>query len=250
MSVYQPLGDYLARLSTDHVNLTFTDVEQIIHRRLPPSARTRSVWWANDHSSPGRCCAAWLDVGWKVDSINLSREMVSFARERLAGRRSAPPVPITKPVAVPNVMAASTTSNVGFDRSNEWYWEGNVQRGLVAHLLSEGWSIRSYADSAGHEHGIDVVAAKDGRLLAVEVKGYPPSIYTAGVRKGEVKPGPKAREQAEKFFAQALLTAIKTKRRLPKAQVALAFPLTDHYDDLTREVKWALERLGIGVYLK
>lgn len=200
MSVYQPLGDYLAHLFTDHVNLTFADVERIIHRKLPPSARTRSVWWANDHSSPGRCCAAWLNAGWKVDSISLSRQMVSFARECRTGRRSAPTPPLVKSVAIPDQTAASPTPNSDFDRSNEWYWEGNVQRGLVAHLLSEGWSIRSYADTAGHEHGIDVVAAKDGRLLAVEVKGYPPSIYTAGVRKGEVKPGPKAREQADNFF--------------------------------------------------
>lgn len=51
------------------------------------------------------------------------------------------------------------------------FGEGNVQAVLVEHLRTEGWTIRQAADTALRARGIDILAAMDGRTLAVEVKG-------------------------------------------------------------------------------
>jgi Holliday junction resolvase len=47
--------------------------------------------------------------------------------------------------------------------------EGHVQAAIVAHLERDGWTIEREADTASHEPGIDVLASRDGRSLAVEV---------------------------------------------------------------------------------
>ena len=78
-SVYAPLGAYLRGAAADEVGLTFGQVEAILGRRLPRSARTDRSWWANQ--TGGREQArAWLNAGWRVGSCSLREEMVTFAR--------------------------------------------------------------------------------------------------------------------------------------------------------------------------
>ncbi len=40
-------------------------------------------------------------------------------------------------------------------------------------LAVDGWRILSVANTATKEHGIDVIASRDGQTAGVEVKGYP-----------------------------------------------------------------------------
>jgi hypothetical protein len=69
----RPLADYEAELS-------FSEIEELIGRRLPPSARLYQAWWANsDSHSQAR---AWLEAGWTVSSFDLGRERVVFVRAR------------------------------------------------------------------------------------------------------------------------------------------------------------------------
>jgi hypothetical protein len=38
---------------------------------------------------------------------------------------------------------------------SDWFWEGNVQRAVVGHLVDEGWMIESETDTASrprHRH--------------------------------------------------------------------------------------------------
>lgn len=252
LSVYQLLGDYLSKQQGDHVNLTFKGVEQILGRPLPPSARERAEWWANNYSSPTRhCWPGWLAAGWKVETHNLYRETVAFSRDKgVLARKPKPNTPARVPVATaaPELVDADiVTAEPAATR--EWYWEGNVQKALVSHLEGDGWTIQSAADTAAHQHGVDILASKDGRTLAVEVKGYPPPVYTFGARKGDDKPAPQARLQSEHFFAQGLHAAIRTRAKYPKAELAIALPNSSHYHTLLREAEWALSRLGIGAYV-
>jgi hypothetical protein len=52
-------------------------------------------------------------------------------------------------------------------RSEDWFWEGNVQEALATHLRDEGWSVDPLADTASKARGIDISASREGRQLAV-----------------------------------------------------------------------------------
>jgi hypothetical protein len=129
-----------------------------------------------------------------------------------------------------------------------WSWEGNVQDALVAFLRDEGWVIRSAADTASRARGIDVLAAKDGRTLAVEVKGYPSTTYARGEHAGMPKKT-NPTNQAPKWFSQALVKAITSTDGTGSPEVAVAFPDYPRFRGLIAKSEWALRRLGIGVYL-
>lgn len=52
MGYYDPLRDYLTRRGDAEVTLSFAEIEGIIGRPLPPSARKYDAWWANVGDSP------------------------------------------------------------------------------------------------------------------------------------------------------------------------------------------------------
>lgn len=80
-SRYAPLAIWLQNLPIEK-NLTkpsFKKIEQIIGGKLPDSAYSRREWWAND--SVGHVQSKqWLDVGWRVASVNMTKQVVRFAR--------------------------------------------------------------------------------------------------------------------------------------------------------------------------
>lgn len=82
---YTPFEHYLRRLpaTTRDVTLTFDQVERIINDKLPPSAFTRSVWWANEKNSSKVECHSWMGAGWKVEHVDLHRKVVRFVRGKV-----------------------------------------------------------------------------------------------------------------------------------------------------------------------
>jgi hypothetical protein len=78
---YDRLATYLQELS-EHLgetDLSFARIESIIGGELPRSAYEHRSWWANDESghSPSR---HWLDVGWRVSSVNIAEKTATFSR--------------------------------------------------------------------------------------------------------------------------------------------------------------------------
>ncbi len=128
------------------------------------------------------------------------------------------------------------------------FWEGAVQEAMAAWLVADGWSVDRTADTATRERGIDILATKDERTLAVEVKGYPTTTYARGEKKGLPKPT-QPTNQARQWFAHALLTAVLTPAGHPDVEVALAFPDMPRFRSLIERSEWALRRLGTGIYL-
>jgi hypothetical protein len=77
---YHPLAAWLEGRVDPEAELSFRQIEELIGRRLPPSARLHQAWWANsDSHSQAR---AWLEAGWTVSSFDLGMEQVVFVRAR------------------------------------------------------------------------------------------------------------------------------------------------------------------------
>lgn len=78
MSKYDPLADYLTRLSKRRIRLTFAEIERILGTSLPASASKHPGWW-NGNS------AVWLYSGWRAIP-ELRKKRVVFIRDRIAKR--------------------------------------------------------------------------------------------------------------------------------------------------------------------
>lgn len=79
-SIYTPLGDYLANLDADSVELSFAEIERVLSGPLPNSARRHRPWWGNERSGSHSHARAWLDAGWRVDTVDLSAGSVRYIR--------------------------------------------------------------------------------------------------------------------------------------------------------------------------
>lgn len=130
----------------------------------------------------------------------------------------------------------------------EWFWEGNIQKALVRYLEEQGWAVEQWADTAKGEPGPDIVASRDGRRLYVEVKGYPSVRYVRGPEEGSPK-RTRPTVQAKHWFAMALAGIILRGFPASGIEYALAFPDSARYRNLIKRAAWALERLGLQVYL-
>ena len=85
MSVYAPLNRYLGAVMGDAVPLTFAEIEAILGRALPPSARRHPAWWSNNVGTHVNA-AAWRDAGWRTSQVSIPDERVTFLRDASAGQ--------------------------------------------------------------------------------------------------------------------------------------------------------------------
>ncbi len=134
------------------------------------------------------------------------------------------------------------------DAQGEWHWEGNVQAAMVSYLAREGWAIKSVANTAEREHGVDILADKEGRRLAVEVKGYPSLYYVRGPKQGERKKTAPPM-QARVWYADLLMSMMLLLDSGDHDQVAMCLPAMGTYESLVSRTRESLERLGIAVAL-
>ncbi len=75
---YSPLTAWLAQQTEATVTIRFADLEAILGRQLPRSARRDKPWWAN--ASTHSQARAWLSAGWRVDGVDMRGETVRFSR--------------------------------------------------------------------------------------------------------------------------------------------------------------------------
>jgi len=91
-SKYYPLYKYLSQQpDSDLIELSFTEVEEIIGKKLPASASATRAWWANSHTSQAM---AWQEADWLVDDVDFANKFVAFRPSRITYRVS----PIRKSV--------------------------------------------------------------------------------------------------------------------------------------------------------
>lgn len=152
------------------------------------------------------------------------------------------PSPSTSPPAAPNDVL---TGQHAF--SGEWHTEANVQASLVTALAAEGWRILSVANTATKEHGIDVVAAREGQTLGIEVKGFPSREYSSPARAGEKKRTSPS-TQAGHWYSQALLAAMRLRAKEPGWRSVIVLPDFPRYRDLYAETAGSLAAAQIEVW--
>lgn len=79
---YQPLGDHLRAVDGGRLALSFTEIERVLGRALPASARKHRAWWSNERSGSHSHARAWMDVGWHVTAVDFNAGRVEFGKFR------------------------------------------------------------------------------------------------------------------------------------------------------------------------
>jgi hypothetical protein len=74
---YAPLREHLSGTTGARVRMTFAAVENLVGR-LPESAYRHRAWWGNNDGNVE--AKAWLDAGWRVESVNQAAGKVVFIR--------------------------------------------------------------------------------------------------------------------------------------------------------------------------
>jgi Holliday junction resolvase-like predicted endonuclease len=138
-------------------------------------------------------------------------------------------------------------ADVTTDATAAWFWEGNVVNAIAAHLEEEGWRIVGRADTHSRERGVDIRAEREGRVLLIEVKGFPSKHYRDPRRAGETK-ATAPTLQAQHWYSHALLKAMRLQTAHPDATVALGFPDFPRYRSLFQETRVALQKLGVALF--
>ena len=76
---YEKFRNWLMENNTDYIELSFSEIEQIIGAKFTPTARKYDVWWSNHPSHP--LTIQWLAAGYKAISHNLAEETVVLKKE-------------------------------------------------------------------------------------------------------------------------------------------------------------------------
>ena len=159
------------------------------------------------------------------------------------GTTTATDSPPTRSEPSSPAMGTAAGSTLG----DEWHTEASVQALVVTALAAEGWRIRSVANTATKEHGIDVIAARDGETIGVEVKGFPSKHYADPARAGEKKRSQPS-NQAGHWYAQAVLAAMRLRSKEPEWRSVIALPDFPRYRMLHAETVGSLVAAQIDVW--
>jgi hypothetical protein len=123
-----------------------------------------------------------------------------------------------------------------------------VQDVFAQFLARQGWTITSMADTASKARGVDVLAVKDERRLAAEVKGWPSTTYSDPARAGETKPT-QPTLQAGHWFAGALSKALMVLDSHPGSETLVVLPDYPRYRDLAARTRTGRGRADVHVVL-
>lgn len=126
MSRYDSLSKHLANLNRHSWVASFSEIESILGRKLPNSARLYEPWWSNSRQE-GRHNAAWLDVGWITTDLSLDRKVVTFRKSDILEKK---PRAIYSKAIVPKPRKVSERSLAcSWDIANKeqlglaWVWK-------------------------------------------------------------------------------------------------------------------------------
>lgn len=259
MTVWDRLREYAATQSGP-----FTPQEAIswFRRHASAQANDRTVrthirgacWNVRDRSQFSNREPFLTRVDRGVFRAATAAEIVHWRRDRRG--EDAPPGAQTE--VEPEVVPAAVTTMRGNGESearqvgatafqSEWHTEANVQAHLVTSLATDGWRILSVANTATKEHGIDVIASREGGTVGIEVKGFPSRTYADPGRAGQRKRTSPS-TQAAHWYAQAVLAAMRLRGREPEWHSVIALPDFPRYRALHSETAGSLAAAAIEVW--
>lgn len=82
MSKYEPLGQFLKQQKHEFVPMTFSEIERVLHSKLPNSKKY-PAWWSNNPSN-NVMTKQWLDAGYETESVDIERGKLVFRRKAAA----------------------------------------------------------------------------------------------------------------------------------------------------------------------
>jgi hypothetical protein len=138
---YDPLREHLSGTSSTHVRMTFTAIEGLVGR-LPESAYRHRAWWGNNDGTAE--AKAWLNAGWRVESVDQAAGEVVFTRAADGQPRNAARPAAGRPGYIDQRVSASLAARaeaIGLDPGkltrlvaelNDNYSRGNA---YAAHAL-------------------------------------------------------------------------------------------------------------------
>lgn len=140
-----------------------------------------------------------------------------------------------------------------WQRSQDWFWEGNIQVQVLAYMQGEeGYTILSPGQPLPSEQGVEIAAEKplEGRVThrLVSVRGWPSQLYTRGTQAGQPRASaPEA--TARTWIAQAILDLALGRGNDPDVELSLALPAMASYLRYLQRLRWFLAAARISVYL-
>jgi hypothetical protein len=86
-SSYDGLRMYLSERPERVVRLSFSEIERIIGRELPPSAKKHRAWWANEQSGPHVHARSWMNAipPRRTERVDFEAKTVDFVIPEEAG---------------------------------------------------------------------------------------------------------------------------------------------------------------------
>jgi len=153
---------------------------------------------------------------WRSENVGAQSTSAVQARADASVVAEVSSTPKTDPFVKPKLVETAALPG-------EWHTEANVQSSLVTALATDGWRILAVANTATKEHGIDVVAARGGTTVGIEVKGFPSRTYADAARAAETKRTSPS-TQAGHWYSQAVLAAMRLRGKEPAWRSVIALP--------------------------
>ena len=91
MSKYEPLGQFLKQQTHEFVPMTFSEIERVLHAKLPDSKKY-PAWWSNNPSN-NVMTKQWLDAGFETESVDIERGKLVFRRKASLSSKNIDPEP-------------------------------------------------------------------------------------------------------------------------------------------------------------
>lgn len=79
MGKYEPLGHFLLKQNSEFLALSFSEIEQLLGRKLPASSREHRAWWSNNPQN-NVMTREWLNAGYETESVDLGAEKLVFRK--------------------------------------------------------------------------------------------------------------------------------------------------------------------------
>lgn len=114
---YASLFGFLVEKDENQIEMTFSELEEVLGFKLPDSAYLYRPWWANQAKSGHSQAMAWDTAGWKTKLVDLEKESLMF--ERI--------------VAKNEIDTAASTSTGTSDNQEYWVYENWTHNKAIIH---------------------------------------------------------------------------------------------------------------------